>query len=227
MVVYNRRENSYRFDQYDYNLIDWIYNDIKEGSRVIFLIRHAERVRDYSHNWWLTIKWIEQAKELWKRLIWWNFNNTNSDFYWSTSYKRTFQTSYHVWCSRWYVPFFEWEKPSHNNREKYDKIYHNIEVVEFNRFKNINNTDIPDAADDLVNEVCILTEWHPFSFISTHDYLLIPLIRWVTENNIQFSYEKWINYLSWIAIIVNETWEWEVYPVRTLNEKSMVRYYKK
>jgi hypothetical protein len=45
----------------------------------------------------------------------------------------------------------------------------------------------------------------------------------VTDLNIKFTIETRINYLSWIAIIINEnTKEWEVYPIQTLQEKSMI-----
>ena len=43
--LYNaaKKDNSYDFNQYDYNFIDYVYNNIRKDSRVIFIIRHAER----------------------------------------------------------------------------------------------------------------------------------------------------------------------------------------
>lgn len=222
MWNYKRWKNSYDFNQHDYTLIDDVYNNVKDNSRVIFIVRHAERWRDYSHSWWLTEYWKEQAKELWKRLTWWKFSDTSTDFYWSTSYKRAHQTSYFLWCSRWYSPFLEWEAPNDNNWEEYEKVKHPIESVEFDRFRHVRDTDIQENAIKLIEEVCELTQWHPFSFITSHDYLVIPLIRWITEREIDFTLDTRINYLSWIAIIINENDEWEVYPIRTLKERTMV-----
>jgi hypothetical protein len=65
------------------------------------LVRHGERWFDYSPEWGLIESWIQQAKTLWKRLKWWRFKDTSNDYYWSTWFKRTVQTSYYVWLSRW------------------------------------------------------------------------------------------------------------------------------
>lgn len=222
MWKYKRWNNNYNFNQYDYNLIDTVYNNIKDESRVIFIVRHAERWSDYSHTWWLTEYWKIQAKELWKRLSWWKFKDTTQDFYWSTSYKRTHQTSYLLWYSRWYTPFHEEDIPTDQNWVEYNKVIHPIKAVEFDRFKNVKDSDIPEDATNLINEVCELTEGHPFSFITSHDYLVIPLIRWTTERNIKFTLETRVNYLSWIAIIIDKNNEREVYPIRTLKERTMV-----
>ena len=107
MWDYKRWKNSYNFNQYDYNLIDDVYNNIKENSRVIFIVRHAERWPDWGQEWWLSKNWIEQAKSLWKRLTGWKLWSTDSDFYWGTIYKRTPETSYYVWYWREHKPFFK------------------------------------------------------------------------------------------------------------------------
>ena len=73
----------------------------------------------------------------------------------------------------------------------------------------------------MLEGLCELTEWHDFSWITTHDVFLMPLLSWLSEEHIKFRKEEWINYLSWVAVIVHDNNEYEVYPFRSLEEKSM------
>ena len=224
MKAYARWINSYTFKQYEYNQIDKVYHNIKKGSRVIFILRHAERWPSDLKQWGLVEKWIKQAKLLWKRLSWWIFIDTDSDFYWSTEYKRTHQTSYYVWCWRWYQPFIIDKKIFRENWEKYDKVIHPIDVIgPYYLLYDMDIKELEKKSIKMANKLCKLTKWHPFSFITSHDNLVIPLITWVSEWIIKFTTDTWVNYLSWIVIIVNDTTKKrEVYPVKTLKKSSMV-----
>lgn len=224
MTDYKRWKNSYNFNQYDYNLIDDVYNSIKDNSRVIFIVRHAERWPDWWQEWWLTKNGIRQAKTLWKRLSWWKFKNTKTDFYWSTIYKRTPQTSYYVWYGRKYKPFLNDTKSFKKSRIEYEKIFNTIDVIDPSYLtSDMSLQEIERKSGIVAKYLCNLTEWHQFCFITSHDVLLMPIITWLTKWNIKFTRETRINYLSWIAIIVNNTTkEWEVYPIHTLKEKSMI-----
>lgn len=224
MTDYKRWKNTYNFNQYDYNLIDDVYNNIKDNSRVIFIVRHAERWPDRWQEWWLTKNWIRQAKTLWKRLSWWKFKNTKNDFYWSTIYKRIPQTSYYVWYGRKYWPFLNDTKSFKKSRIEYEKILNSIDVIDpFYLTSDMDIQELEEKSITMANELCKLTEGHSFCFITSHDVLTIPLVTWVTEWNIKFTKETRINYLSWIAIIVNNTTKkWEVYPIHTLKGKSMI-----
>ena len=224
MTDYKRWKNSYGFNQYDYNLIDDVYNNIKDNSRVIFIVRHAERWPDWWQEWWLSENWIEQAKSLWKRLKWWKLGNTDLDFYWGTIYKRTPQTSYYVWYGREHKQFLQDIELFEKSRIEYEKILNSMDVIDpFYLTYEMTFEELEEKSINMANELCKLTEGHPFSFITSHDHQVIPLISWVTNLNITFTIETRINYLSWIAIIVNEnTKEWEIYPIRTLQERSII-----
>ena len=223
MWNYSRWENSYKFRQYEYNLIYDVYNNIRSGSRVIFMIRHADRWSDVSKEGWLNQNWIRQAKTLWKRLVGWIFSDTDSDFYWSTNYKRTHQTSYYVWYGRWYSPFHEDKKIFKRVWMQYGKVLNPIDVVDPHYltqdmwFKELNK-----KSTYVISTLCELTKWHPFSFIVNHDCFLIPMITCMTEWNIKFTKKTWINYLSGVAIIIDDnSKKWEIYPINTLKKKSM------
>jgi hypothetical protein len=224
MGNYSRWINSYNFKLYEYNSIDKVYHNIQKNSRIIFILRHAERWPNDLKQGWLVGKWIKQAKSLWKKLSWWNFKNTYLDFYWSTEYKRTHQTSYYVWYGRWYLPFIKDKKIFWKNWEKYDKVVHPIDVVgPYYLWYDMGFKELDKKATHMADKLCELTKWHPFSFITSHDNLVIPLITWVSEWIIKFTRDTWVNYLSWIVIIVNDTTKkWEVYPIKTLKNTSMV-----
>ena len=223
MWNYSRWENSYKFKQYEYNLIYDVYNNIRNGSRIIFMIRHAERWSDISKDWWLNQNWIRQSKSLWKKLTGWIFMNTHSDFYWSTDYKRTHQTSYYVWYGRWYSPFHEDKKIFKKEWMQYSKVLSHIDIIEPHYLtQDMEFKELGKKCVYIINRLCELTEWHPFSFIVNHDCFLIPMITRVTEWIIKFTRENWINYLSWVAIIVDDKPNnWEIYPINTLKKKSM------
>ena len=224
MWDYKHWKNTYKFKQFDYNLIDDIYNGIRKGSRVIFIVRHAERWPDYWENWWLTKNWIRQVKLLWRKLTGWIFSDTIHDFYWGTYYKRTPETSFYVWFSRWYDIFKKDKKLFEQDRKKYEKIIKSIDVVDPYYLKyEIWFGELNRRSNHMANKLCKMTQWHPFCFITSHDHLLVPLITWVSEWLIKFTLTTWINYLSWIAIIVDDTTKTrEVYPIRTLKQKSMM-----
>lgn len=224
MWDYKRWKNTYNFKQYDYNLIDDIYHNIKKNSRVIFIVRHAERWPDYWENWWLIKNWIRQSKSLWKRLSGWIFSDTTQDMYCGTMYKRTPETSFYVWYWRWYSSFKKEKKLFEQDRKKYEKIIKSIDVVDpYYLLYEMWFEELNKKSTHIANKLCKITKWHPFCFITSHDHLVIPLITWVSEWLIKFTLKTWINYLSWIAIIINDNNKtWEVYPIQTLKEKSII-----
>jgi hypothetical protein len=224
---YSRWKNTYKFDIHDYNLVDEIYHALKANDRVIFVSRHAERWLDYWKYWGLLPSWVKQAKDLWKRLSWWKLKDTKNDFYWSTFYKRTVETSFYLWESRWYKKFIE-KKELKEDWEEFNQVQHPIrEVYEYyfweeteHRYEE-NRVEWNKKSLTMLADLCELTEWHDFSWITTHDVFLMPLISWLSEEHIKFRKEEWINYLSWVAVIVHENKEYEVYPFRSLKDRSM------
>ena len=222
-----RWKSTYNFSTKDYNLIDDIYSSIKDDDRIIFISRHAMRWPNFWIEGWLTDEWIEQARSLWKRLSWWRFKNPSNDFYWSTDFKRTHETSFYIWAARWYPKFLnnndgDWWQDN-------NEILHPILVLEYDYFWMSvahwyeNNRKLwIEKSLNLISTVCNLTDWHEFSRLTTHDVVVIPLLSWLSEENLHFKREEWVNYLSWVAIIVHKNNEYELYPFRSLEETSMV-----
>ena len=100
-VAYYRVDNSYnQLLTNDFNAVEDVYKNIRTGDRVIFLVRHSERINDCTSEWWLTEYWVELAQWVWMKLQWTPFEDSSTDFYWSSAVKRTVQTSYYVGESR-------------------------------------------------------------------------------------------------------------------------------
>ena len=236
-IVYQRVDNSYsQLLTDDFNAVEDVYKSIKNGDRVIFLVRHSERINDCTAEWWLTERWVNLAQWVWSKLQWAPFGDTSTDFYWSSSVKRTVQTSYYVWESRGSKVL---KNPiDSDNWSEYEYVNHSDDInsvvyweyfSDWNEYSSIEN--LYEENKDVVNEkalktiitLCELTQWHPFSWITTHDWFTLPITERATDENLTFSQSKyqWPNFMQWVAIIVHPDWWWEIYPVRSLEMGMM------
>lgn len=236
-IVYHRVDNSYsQFLTDDFNTVEDVYKNIRKGDRVIFLVRHSERINDCTAEWWLTEKWVQLAQWVWSKLQWVPFEDTSTDFYWSSIVKRTVQTSYYVGKSRgsevlqqkldsdkWLEYVFVNHSSDINsvvygeyfsNGNSYSSIEHLYEE---------NKEKVNERVLYMVNTVCKLTEWHPFSWITSHDWFTLPITEWATNEALTFSQadSQWPNFMQWIAIIVHKDGWWEIYPVKSLESWMM------
>ena len=230
---YRRVENSYNFSMNDFNAVEDIYQNIRtsEWDRVIYIVRHSARVNNCTSEGWLTDTGIELARWVWEKLKWVPFEDTSTDFYGSSTVKRTVQTSYYVWESRGSEVL---ENIIDNDlRNEYNFVNHsqNINnIVYWNYFsdgtryssiehlyeENKNTTN--ERSINAINKLCNMTDWHPFSRITSHDWYTLPITEWATNENITFhtSNRDRPNFMQWVAVIVHSYWWWEVYPVKSL-----------
>lgn len=79
--------------------------------------------------------------------------------------------------------------------------------------------DLFERGNQFVNEIVVanMPKWKRVSILATHDLLVEPLIVYVSNRTIDLKvYEsfKWVNYLSGIAVIVDEVGAVTVLPVR-------------
>lgn len=231
-IIYQRVDNSYsQLLTDDFNAVEDVYKSIKTGDRVIFLVRHSERINDCTAEWWLTEHWVDLAQWVWTKLQWAPFEDTSTDFYWSSIVKRTVQTSYYVWESRGSKVL---KNPiDSDNWSEYEYVNHSDDInsvvyweyfSDWNEYSSIEN--LYEENKDVVNErafrtittLCELTQWHPFSWITSHDWVVLPLTERATNEKLSFleSDSDWPNFMQWIAIIVHKDGWWEIYPVRSL-----------
>ena len=236
-IIYHRVDNSYnQFSMDDFNAVEDVYKNIKSWDRVIFLVRHSERITDCTAEWWLTDNWVNLAHEVWLKLQWAPFEDTSTDFYGSSMVKRTVQTSYYVWENRGSKAL----KTSidSDNWSDYEFVRHSDDInsivyweyfTDWNSYSNIeslyeeNKDSVNERALTMITKLCELTQWHPFSWISSHDWVVSPLTEWATNENLSFSEvdSEWSNFMQWVAIIVHKDGWWEIYPVKSLESWKM------
>lgn len=231
-IIYQRVDNSYsQLLTDDFNAVEDVYKSIKTGDRVIFLVRHSERINDCTAEWWLTEHWVDLAQWVWTKLQWAPFEDTSTDFYWSSIVKRTVQTSYYVWESRGSkvlknpIDSDNWSDYEYvNHSDDIDSVVYWEYFSDWNEYSSIEN--LYEENKDVVNErafrtittLCELTQWHPFSWITSHDWVVLPLTERATNEKLSFleSDSDWPNFMQWVAIIVHKDGWWEIYPVKSL-----------
>ena len=236
-INYHRVASSYdNFLMDDFNAVEDVYKGIKSGDRVIFVVRHSERITNCTSEWWLTEHWVELAKWVWEKLRWAPFEDASSDFYWSSIVKRTVQTSYYVGESRG-SEVLQQELDS-DKWSEYEFVNHSSDINSVvygeyfsngNSYSSIehlyeeNKVNVNERALYMVNAVCKLTEWHPFSRITSHDWFTLPITEWATREALRFSQSnsEWPNFMQWVAIVVHKDWWWEIYPVKSLETGKM------
>lgn len=236
-IAYHRVNDSYsQFMTDDFNAVENVYKNIKSWDRVIFLVRHSERITDCTAEWWLTERWTEFAQWVWEKLKWAPFEDTSTDFYGSSAVKRTVQTSYYVWESRGSKVL---KNPiDSDNWSDYEFVNHSDDInnvvyweyfTDWNSYLSIeslyeeNKDSVNERALTTVTKLCELTQWHPFSWITSHDWVVLPLTEWATNETLSFSEaeSEWPNFMQWVAIIVHKDWGWEIYPVKSLEDWKM------
>ncbi len=232
---YRRVENSYNFLMNDFNAVEDIYSNIRtsDWDRVIFIVRHSARINNCWSEWWLTDTGIELARWVWEKLKWAPFEDTSTDFYGSSTVKRTVQTSYYVGESRGSEVL---ESIINDDlRNDYSFVNHSSSIhniVYWNYFSDAainsiwdinhlyeNNKDIVnEKAHYSINTLCNMTDWHPFSWITTHDWYTLPITERATNESISFSQSQSErpNFMQWVAVIVHPYWWWEIYPAKSL-----------
>ena len=214
--------NTYNFTTQDWNYGPDIYAAVKPTDRIIYLVRHSKRGKDYSSTGGLT-----PNGKLWAREVGEQYAGGiagNKTYYGSTSVVRCIETSYYVAMGR-----------NDSSITSMNDINNPIEAIESsylvgsasgmsNICKYYDNyaTSVETKATELIKALCTMTVGKKFSWFSSHDYLTVPLVEWVSDKKIDFvSNKTWINFMSGVAIIVHKDKTWEVYPVRNLDKGFM------
>lgn len=240
---YWRVDNSYSFLMNDFNAVEDIYTGTRvlSGDRVIYIVRHSARENNCGEDWWLTQTGMDLASWVWDKLKWEPFTDTSTDFYWSSYTKRTVQTSYYVGKGRGNANLNNNILLSWDERRNYEYVNHDnssnwiVKFVYWNyfsdgtRYSDIEhlyeeNTEVTnERALNAINKLCDITDWHPFSWIASHDRYTLPITERATNENITFnpSTHDRPNFMQWVAIIVHEYGGWEIYPVRSLDTGKM------
>ncbi len=214
--------NTYSFTTQDWNYGPDIYANVKPTDRIIYLVRHSKRGKDYSSTGGLTPNgklWAKQVGEHYVGGI-----AADRTFYGSTSVTRCKETSYCIAMGR-----------NDSSLTSIDDVFNPVSVIDGSyivgstsgmsnicKYYDNNASCVGTKATEVINTLCAMTVGKKFSWFTSHDYLTIPLVEWTSNKKIDFvSNKTWINFMSGVAIIVHKDKTWEVYPVRNLDDGFM------
>jgi broad specificity phosphatase PhoE len=204
----------------DFEPLDSVINSLAEGERIVVVVRHAERNSDSASSQPLNANGFQQSLDLGKKL-----NSSLSYHFGASGSIRTQQTCNNIakglgldgadtladtlshMGDSWYVKdddAYTKAKNDHNgswyvlSRWAYKGDY----SEPFYEFK--------PRCSEWIDSVAI-----PFaertgtdvSFIATHDLLIMPLVVYVSDGNVDLRYyrdssKRWLNYLAGFAIVL-------------------------
>ncbi|MCF0223450.1 MAG: histidine phosphatase family protein [Fibrobacter sp.] len=215
-----------------------IYKALPATYKLVFVLRHAEREKSEDQESQLTAVGVQQALDVGKRLA-----GGDANFYYaSTDFIRTRETCNNIAKGRGEVGnetvtwsgidggyFLKTSSDefddlvgrrggSWKNMSQWaygDKITNNYVAPRINDYL----YDLFDRGAQFINEVILenLPKWKRVNVLVSHDILLEPLIVYVSNRTVDLNFAKsgrWVNYLSGIAVVVNEEGAVGLYPVR-------------
>ena len=229
---------------YSYSLTSWneasdIYRNMKEGDRIVFLVRHSERNDDCEGDYCdLNDNGVELAEEAGKKFKG-GLAGVNDSYYGSTSVERCKTTSYLIATNQGDTYLNSKEDVVNPIDEIYAKYYGEGLHSWPGRaeYCNENMKEAEETSLEIVNKLLNLSKGKTFAWFTSHDYLLVPLVEWATNLGIDFEkyrgtysgqdskydgketdYFYWCNFMSGVAILVHPDNTFEIYPVKNLED---------
>jgi len=213
-----------------------VYANLKPNEKAIFIIRHSERTNDTGPTGHLTDNGKVYARNLGTRLA----AIAKEDFYYGYSgYTRTKETCEEIAIGKGQQGYIINELPYLQgdwyvmNEDKVSE-YANAERGGWDLYSRYAfEGAYPDAfydlktrSDELIknNILASLATMKRVNVMCTHDYLVVPLLAYVTDGhaNVHY-YEKgrWINYMGGVAMIISPDASIRYIPVKGLDTGTM------
>jgi Phosphoglycerate mutase family. len=216
-----------------------VYKAVPQTSKIAFVIRHSKREKkNYGTESQLTPIGIQMAQTLGTKLV-----SEESFYYSSTDFLRTRETCKNIAIGRGEgdVDVVTWDgidggyfltvpsdtldalvsdrggNPKYIAQYAYGVPYTNKAVA---AIIPAYFYDLFERGNQFVNEVIVanMPNWKRVSILVSHDMLVEPLIVFVSNRTIDLKYYqspfRWVNYLSGIAVIVDEAGAVTALPVR-------------
>lgn len=212
-----------------------VYASLKPDDKAVFIIRHSERTDETGVNGHLTSNGIVYAQNLGKRLA----SVQKEDFYYGYSgYTRTQETCESIAQGKGQVNY-NLEVHDYLNGAWYVRNpsiadnYINTEGgwIVFSRYAFLG--DYSDAfynldirSEQLLKEEILanMDKMKRVNVMCTHDYLVVPLLAYVTNGHANVRYYekwKWVNYLAGVAMIISADGDIRYVPVKGLETGTM------
>ena len=214
-----------------------VYKKLKPTDKAVFIIRHSERTNSTGKTGHLTENGVKYAQELGGRFA---AAGGTEDFYFAYSgYTRTKETCDNIAQGKgqsnynlvelatldggWYVK-------NSDKVEEYSKSADGGGWGVYSKYAFVGSYsdafyDLKSRSEQLISEIKgNLGNMKRINIMCTHDYLLVPLLAYVTEGraNVRY-YEKrrWLNYMSGVAMIISSDGTTSYIPIRSLEKGTM------
>lgn len=205
-----------------------VLSGLRTNEKVVFFIRHSARTDDTSINGELTDKGKSQARELGQGL------KAYGDFaFISSNFKRAAETCRYIaegkeqgnfslqqyadLADSWYVRDSDLlaKYKSENNNQGGWPVFSRWAFT--SRYSDAFK-DIDEASQELMDSYLVLDyeDMPKYTIAVSHDQLLVPFVAWATNRLVDLRYyetNKWLNYMSGVAMVVNETGHVRYIPV--------------
>ena len=229
---------------YSFPLDSWtyayeVYESLKEGDRVVFVVRHSERDEGCSGSECdLNANGINMVKEIGVKFRG-GLAGVDDSYYGSSDAERCKTTSYLIATTRGDTHLSS-NQDVVNPIEVLKSKYYGEDLKSWPgraEYYNKNPEEVAQKSMVLVNDLLNRTKGKTFSWFTSHDYVMVPLVEWAT--NLGIDYEKyrgiyngedseyqnketdyfyWNNFLSGVAILVHKDNTFEIYPVKNLED---------
>lgn len=229
---------------YSFPLDSWtyayeVYESLKEGDRVVFVVRHSERDEGCSGSECdLNANGINMVKEIGVKFRG-GLAGVNDSYYGSSDAERCKTTSYLIATTRGDT-YLSSNQDVVNPIDVLKSKYYGEDLNSWPgraEYYNKSPEEVEQKSMVLVNDLLNRTKGKTFSWFTSHDYVMVPLVEWAT--NLGIDYEKysgiyngedsnyqnketdyyyWNNFLSGVAILVHKDNTFEIYPVKNLED---------
>ena len=222
----------------DFTPFDEVVNGLAEGEKVVIMVRHAERGADYSRTGPLTENGKLQSQELGAKMI-----GSPAIYYAGSQFIRTHQTcnniakghgdadtladTLSVLNDGWFI----------KNQSAYNSASWQAGGNAFNLLSKwayeggYTNAfyDLAERSSELIEEHLIPAlekSGKSIGVFVSHDVMLLPLIAYVSDGNIDLKYYKstenrWVNYLAGFAVVIKPDGTKVFYAVKGLESGTM------
>ena len=212
-----------------------VYASLKPNEKAVFIIRHSERTDDTGPTGHLTSNGKTYARNLGARLA----AIAKEDFYYGYSgYTRTQETCEEIAIGKGQVgytldilPYMDgaWYVKDGAKVNDYTNAEGGWVVYSKYAFAGAYEDafyDLKTRSDELIkgNILANISTMKRVNIMCTHDYLVVPLLAYVTDGhaNVRY-YEKWrwVNYMAGVAMIISADGSVRYVPVKGLESGTM------
>jgi broad specificity phosphatase PhoE len=231
------------FPQNEFTDIGDVYKNIQCNEKVVFMIRHGERSRNYSGKEApLTEDGIEEATAMGAKLI-----GPGEFKFIHTGFVRTYQTALYAAVGRGQAQVLDdgtavnfvadtvtqltdgWFMKDKEKRDEYqaaDSTLKNVNVMyaawAYDGLYSDVFYNLEERSQELLNTYVLkdVASLPKYTLIASHDQLLMPLLVYLTQKQIDLKLHSptpprnWLTFLAGVAIIVNDKGELRYAPIK-------------